>query len=1020
MTVTSAKGGLPIWSAVRHRLSARAGTPSYSWLVKRDSRRESEQPPGVAEVAIDPFEKPETFGAHLRRLRVAAALTQERLAERAGISSAGVAALESGRRRSPRLTTISLLADALGLDAAQRASLASAATGDGSGSPAVPDRTAAPNPAAAAAALDRAAPGVEPPPIRKELAPVGGWRTPFVGRATQLSALASAWSERRRLVLIVGQAGVGKTRLAAEFAMTIKEQGATVVSGRWTSDWLGPYAGFVGLLRQALAQVDPSDITGGNELVRLLPELSSRFAPDQGPSRADTGVERRLLFDAVSQVFERLGPVLVLLDDLQWADPDSLALLGYLGGQPLADLMLLATVRSGDLPPTTAGALAHLGRVCEVDRIALDGLPSEELGLLVRQIAGEAASPELAAAVTTASEGNPFYAEELTEHFLNPTGRLSAAGSIGRSRLPERIKDTVGRRVATLSPPAQSLLRAGAVLGRDFDPRLAAHLAELSDTEAIAAIEDALLSGLVLEAAPPMVSFSHGLVQATVESSLSVLRRVALHRRAATALADSNPSQPDVIAQLARHWMAVAEIDGSAAPSAAYWTVRAGDAALGSAAAEEAIARYESAARLWARSTTEHADTLIRLGNALYSCGRGPEADGRFREAFHLAQGLNDDKLVALAALGLAKGFVTGEIGAERVAALEAALGRLPTDDTVLRPAVAAMLVRELLFDRSPEATARRDELWDEVGRAVTSETVSPELLLTLASAQDLIPASDPEPLDRVSRLTIAVAHDRRDLFALANAWWTQAWSALERANPEDWSTAVSSYEEVAKALQLPAQTGLAASLRSTAAQIEGRLDEARELAAAAAADLTRAGNPSAQMLYLSRSVLMGWDDGQAGELLPLVTSLAKDFANIVTFQAGLALTAALAGDHELARYLLGKAAGSGFDRIRIDVEWLAVTSFYAHVCALTDAVEHAEPLYELLVTSPATAVRCGQLMGWWGPVDHHLGSLCRLLGRRAEAYERLQHARAVEQAMQGRHFLLRTTDELRALDRGE
>ena len=982
-------------------------------MVVRDLRGGTAQPVSAADVSIAGLERTETLGAQLRRHRVAAALTQERLAEKAGISPAGVAALESGRRRSPRLSTVSLLADALGLDTTQRASLAAAAARDASGSTGAPDRTTAPDALAPAGA--GAAPGAQPSPTRTHLAPVGGWQTPFVGRATQLAALESAWSQRRRLALVVGQDGVGKTRLTHEFAMAMREQGATVVSGRWTSDWLGPYAGFVGPLRQALAQLDPSDIAGGGELVRLVPELSDRLVPHDGPSRADSGVERRLLFEAVSQVFQRLGPLLVLLDDLQWADPDSLALLAYLGDQPLADLMFLATVRSSDLPRATAGALADLGRVCEIDRVALEGLPAAELNLLVRHIAGDAASPELAAAVEAASEGNPFYAEELTEHLLHLSGELAASGTTGEVRLPERIKDMVGRRVATLSPQAQVLLRAGAVLGREFDPRLAAHLAELSDAEAIAAAEDALLSGLVNEAAPPMLSFSHGLVQATVDDNLSVLRRVDLHRRAATALADDDPSQPDVIAQVARHWAAVAEIDSSAALSAAHWTVRAGDAALASAAAEEAIARYESATRLWARSTTEHADTLIRLGNALYSCGRGPEADRRFREAFHMAQGLNDDKLVALAALGLAKAFATGEIAAERVAALETALGRLPAADVVLRPAVAAMLVRELLFDRSPEATARRYELWGDVGRAVTSDTVSPELLLTLASAQDLIPVSEPEALNRVSRLTIAVARDRRDLFALANAWWTQAWSALERADPEDWSTAVSNYDQVAQELQLPAQTGVAASLRSTAAQVEGRLDEARGLAEAAATDLARAGNPSAQMLYLARLVLIGWDDGQAGELLPLMASLAGDFANIATFQAGLAVTAALAGDHELARRLLDKAAGNGFHRIRTDVEWLAVISFYAHVCALTGAVEHVAPLYDLLVTSPATAVRCGQLMGWWGPVDHHLGVLCRLLGREAEAHERLRHAVDVERAMQGRYFLARTTEELRA-----
>ena len=145
------------------------------------------------------------------------------------------------------------------------------------------------------------------------------------------------------------------------------------------------------------------------------------------------------------------------------------------------------------------------------------------------------------------------------------------------------------------------------------------------------------------------------------------LRRVDLHRRAAVALADDEPSRPETVAQVARHWTAVAGVDGSGTASAAYWSVRVGDAALASAAAEEAIARYETAIALWAQSTTEHADTLIRLGNALYSCGRGRDAEDRFREAFHLARGLNDDELVARAALGLCKAFATGEIDDERV-----------------------------------------------------------------------------------------------------------------------------------------------------------------------------------------------------------------------------------------------------------------------------------------------------------------------------------------------------------------
>ncbi len=959
----------------------------------------------------------ESLGAQLRRYRLAAALTQEGLAEKAGISSAGVAALESGRRRSPRLTTIGLLADALDLDAAQRASLAAAATG----SPG--DRTGSPGSAEAPMSVDgpsdRPLQAMERDFSRSPLGPVGGWQTPFVGRIDQLAALESAWSHRSRLALILGQPGVGKTRLTDEFATLVRAKGATVLSGRWTSDWLGPYAGFIGPLRQALSRLDPAEVVGRGELVRLFPELSAGLAPEERPSRADGGVERRLLFEAVTGVLQRLGPILVLLDDLQWADPDSLALLTYLGGQPLADLMMVATVRSGDLSPATSGALTDVGRVCDVERLHLERLPASDLDILVRHIAGDAVTPELIATVEVASEGNAFYAEELTEHLLHVTEERSVVSVAHEVPLPERIRDMVSRRVATLSVEAQNLLRTGAVLGRDFDPLLAARLAELSDAAAIAATEDALLSGLVTEAAHSLLSFSHVLVQATVDDRMSALRRVDLHRRAAVALADGDPAQPETVAQIARHWTIVADSDGAATLSAAHWSVRAGDAALACAAAEEAIARYERAATLWARSTSEHADTLIRLGNALYSSGRGVAAEDRFREAFQLAQGLNDDELIARAALGLCKPFATGEIDHERVAALESALGRLPVDDKVLRPAVAAMLVRQLLFDRSLEATERRGELWAEVGRIVTSDAVSPELLLTLASVQEFLPVSDPEPLDRVSRRTITVARDRRDLFALANAWWSQAWSALERADYVDWSIAVSSYDEIAQELQLPAPTGLSASLRSTAAQVAGSLDDARALAEEAATNLTRAGHPSAQMLHLSRSVLIGWDDDQAGELLPLMTSLAGEYSSVATFQAGLALTAALAGDDELARHLLDRAASSGFSQIRSDVEWLAVVTFYAHACATTGAVEHAAPLYEVLATSLATGVRCGPLLGWWGAIDHHLGALCRLLGRKDMAARHLQQALAVERAMHAPYFLHRTSEELVALAAG-
>ena len=414
--------------------------------------------------------------------------------------------------------------------------------------------------------------------------PVGGWQSPFVGRAEQLAALESAWSRRRRLVLILGQPGVGKTRLTDEFAMMLRERGTTVVSGRWGSDWLGPYAGFVGPLRQVLSRLDPSEVAGRANWRAWFRSSPRGWLPKRGRAAPDGGVERRLLFEAVAGVLQRLGPVLVLLDDLQWADPDSLALLAYLGGQPLPDLVMLATVRSAATCPQPRRVLwpTWVGCVCDVDRLHLGRLPSTELDLLVRHIAGDAATPELLAAVEAASEGNTFYAEELTEHLLHLTGERSAVSTTHGVPLPERIRDMVGRRVATLSlrvNPAAGRSGAGPrfrssprrTAGRTLRPR--------GDRRH----RGTRCSRVWSTRRPHPCSRSpHVLVQATVNDSLSALRRVDLHRRAAMALADDGPSRPETVAQVARHWTVVADIDGSATVPAAYWSVRAGDAALAS------------------------------------------------------------------------------------------------------------------------------------------------------------------------------------------------------------------------------------------------------------------------------------------------------------------------------------------------------------------------------------------------------------------------------------------------------
>jgi tetratricopeptide (TPR) repeat protein len=704
---------------------------------------------------------------------------------------------------------------------------------------------------------------------------------------------------------------------------------------------------------------------------------------------------------------------LVLLDDLQWADKASLGLFTYLASRPeLTDVVILGTLRPTDLDPDTAGRLAELARRSDVDSLPLGRLELQDLTRLITLVAGDGASPDWVLDVARASEGNAFFAEELAEHLLEQKAGTQSQFSFEDLTVPDRIRKTVDRRFGVLSADAQAMLRCGCVLGRDFDPRLAGRLALLGAEATLAGAEDALLSGLIIETSPTKLAFAHALVQKAINGSLSSLRRAEIHRRAAAALEEAGDRDPASAIAVARHWRAVASVDPTAAAAAARWAVRAGDAALAAAAPDEAIAQYELASDWWTGTSVEHADTLIRLAGALSYCGRVDEADVRFKRALDLAKGLGDVRLQARAALGLGRPLVLGFVDTDRISALEEVIALLEHGES-LRTLVAAMLMRHLLFDQSPASARRYAELNDEVVATLGGTDIPVETLLGIGSFRDFLPISDPGPLNRLTKQMIAVATERRELLVLANAWWGQAWSALERADSVAWPQSVAAYGRTADELGLAAELGISASLRSVAAQIRGRFPEAASLADEALQHGRAANDPNADTLRLARMVLAGLETGGAGELLPAMVALAEDFRNVATFQAGLALTAAVAGDKDLARRVLSNHARHRFRDVAPTVEWPAVITFFAHTSVLVEDQTTAADLYDLLARSPASAVRVGAMTGWWGPIDHHLGALCHLLGRLDEARSRLERAITLERDLEAAPFLARSEVEL-------
>ena len=869
----------------------------------------------------------------------------------------------------------------------------------------------------------------------------------FVGRDAELASLTAAWERRTRIVLVTGEAGVGKTRLVGQFAGAISSgsisSGSTasrsagprpnVLWGRCTPDRLGAYEPFVEPVRDLVRQSQASDSSRSAdatsdssrsaELARLVPELAHDQGWNVGPSRADPGVEQRLLFEAVARLLADAGPTVVVLEDLHWADTASLALLSFLAANAaLDDVMVICTVRSTDQTTAHAAALIELRRVGDLERIMLSGLNPAEVHQFVELIADGASAPGFVATIADATDGNPLFVEELTAHLLatSAEGTSAGQGSNGApSRVPLSLLETIGRRIGTLSPDAIALVRAGAVLGRLFDTDVAGRLSDLDDDRLSFACDDALQSGLLTEPSATSLAFSHALVQSAVYEAISARRRLELHRRAAVALeaaCDATSKDGRVSAavfDVARHWALVAGSDRSASASAAQWAVRAGEAAAASADVDEAIARFEQADRLWSTGTAEQAANLISLGRALSSLGRMAEADARLRAALHFAEALGDAELFARAAIGLAAAVRYGHHDLDRINALERSIAMLGPNERVLRPTAAAMLKRQLGFESSDESYRRRQIAAQVVLDVVGADELPRDLLLSLGAERDSIVVDDPTILDRLSRRMIEVGSSPRNLPVLASAWYGRAWSAMELGDAAGWEDSVVAFSSLTAELSLPYESALAATMASTSALIAGRYADSDLLSRQALSFASQTGDPNAGAIHLTGAVMRGLDLGHAAVMLPLVESMREELAAVPTFISGWAMTAAEAGAHDTALRLLHEQAEVGFEAIRRDLEWLPVVGFFCHACAVVGDVELSEVLYGMLASSPAVTVRVGPIAGWWGPVDYHLGALCRVMGRLDEAESRQRSALAICDRFGARPWQVRTQVEL-------
>ena len=370
---------------------------------------------------------------------------------------------------------------------------------------------------------------------------------PFVGREAELSTLRSWWAQsnatdRRHVVLLGGDAGMGKTRLTIEFARILHDEGGTVLAGRCYQENVVPYQPFVEAvgwyLRTApAAEVRADLMRTGAHLTRLVPDVAGDFPDLPEPVQAEPDTQRYLMFEAVNDLLGTLcasAPVLIVLEDLHWADRPTLALLSHLArNRDAARLMILGTFRADEVAddhPLRA-LITELRRDHSVEEVELSGLDEGDVGRLCLVACAFTPDSEFVRSMRRETEGNPFFVREICSH-VHEIGAANAGGGFTLESLgvPDGVKQVIGRRVEHLPEAAGRALSAAAVIGREFDLDLLIEITGDDEDDLLDLLDEAVAARVVEETSTQgLYSFVHALTREALHDSLSATRRARLH-----------------------------------------------------------------------------------------------------------------------------------------------------------------------------------------------------------------------------------------------------------------------------------------------------------------------------------------------------------------------------------------------------------------------------------------------------------------------------------------------------------
>ncbi len=841
---------------------------------------------------------------------------------------------------------------------------------------------------------------------------------PLVGREPELATLQSSLetvsSSPTSCFFVGGEPGIGKTRLAREVAARAHENGAAVLYGRCDEALGVPFQAW----REALSHLAdhvPHHIARrhldrfGPTLGFLMPGLAAGLASDVDELDTIDANQQELLFRATSDLLSdvaRRRPLLVVLDDMQWAHSSTVGLLRHLGRTCAGSVLFIGLYRTTDVAPAhpLTDLVAELEQSGAGTAMTLGGLDDQAQVELVRSMVDAEAgvlAPDIAHTIAVETGGNPFFFTEVVRSALESESVASILDASLAEALPPTVQRVVIRRVARLGESPASTLRVASVFGREFDLDVLSAVLDRSEDDVLNDLEIALSAALVTDAPAgrDRFAFAHDLVHHTLVGELSHSRRARLHARIARAIESIHgPDLGEFVPVVAGHLLAAGD------PSLRDLTIRrcreAGQQAAKQLALSEAITWFERAlVELGGDDDRERAEVLVELGTQQRNA-----ADQAHRmtliEAGRIAETLGDVDTLVAAAIMNSRGMNSHvwEIDHERIAMLRAALDALGGEDSAERAELLASLANEQWdADHREQSEDFYREAMQMARRTGDVQTLV-RVLVRVSRARNF--RLDRDEMRTVSDELRELAHhlDQREPLLLANCLTTVLNTSIRLGLAAETRDAIEAIDASAKRLPLPMFTLPAHLGQCLDAGLRGDIAAYEQWSTDTFHHATAIGDEEAGFIFEGQMFYTAYLRGDLAPILDFSIQVMNERPDVPLYRAVCTLIHVEAGKVDEARALLDTEAAAGIEP-SIDMFQIQALVAWADAAATIGHVAAAEQLYDALIN--LSSEMSGHLVQVGEPIDISLGRLASEL-HRFEAAER--HFAIATQIAEGYH----------------